>query len=211
MPHTAGENLYAVRQGAAWLLQPLGPPAALAAGGNAVAVRAADGAWTLVPAAPPAGRPCLTVPDAAGAPLLWPVGRRGEEDGGGGEHPLCSVCDAAAPLATAYTVSLSGLPAVCGADAFNGVWTLTHDGDCNWSAQISASRVVELTLLSRWAVTWRDTAPGGPSGDFGAAGAEPCRPETALWTPENCLEPFGCWGLCSSYLTDAACVVAAAG
>ena len=127
-------------------------------------------------------------------------------DAGPSQNPYCSNCTGTDPRAS-YVVTLSGFPFVCGVQYFNGVWTVTQVSDCEWACQLDPTRRLRLSILSGWSVTWQDTAPGGPSGDFLATSGTSCRPETGAWIPNACFEPFGCWGLRTQYLANAACTV----
>lgn len=106
-----------------------------------------------------------------------------------------------------YTVSISGMPSVCTAQLFNGVWTLAWSEDCYWHYDIDAYRRVSLGMTAYgYIVYWR--VYGSVSGSFNSSSGEYCKPETATWEPLDCLEVFGCWGLCSQFYANATCVVA---
>ena len=127
--------------------------------------------------------------------------------GGGcsGMDPLCSHCDCSNYLSDIYYVTISGMPSVCTAQAFNGVWPLAWQQDCVWWYDIDSYRRVTLSISTGWYVGW--AVSGGANGDFSGSDGTGCRPETATWLPNNCFEPFGCWGLRTQFLAYAACTV----
>ncbi len=206
MEYGAGVKAFALWTGSEWVLKPICSADGVAAGANGVAVRVGDG-WVVTPMVLfEPNEHAFAVRAGGGDDVLWPVRCPGAA-GCTGAHPYCSVCPCDAPLAETYTVSLSGFPSICGAQYFNGTHTLTRDSDCAWACNVDATRRVRLSILSGWSVTWQDTAPGGPSGDFLATGGTSCRPETGTGSPNACFEPFGCWGLVTQYASSAACVI----
>ena len=126
--------------------------------------------------------------------------------GVGGVDPYCTNCPASAGLKPTYEITLSGMPPVCTVHAFNGTWTVTWESNCHWTYQIDPWRSVALTLGTPWLVSWGIIA--GPAGDFLGTDIENLKPETGLWIPNDCFEPFGCWGLATQYFANAVCVVA---
>jgi hypothetical protein len=115
-----------------------------------------------------------------------------------GPHLLCSYCPCDAPLKDSYIVTISGFPAICGVDAFNGAWTVTWQYDCTWYYDIDAWHRVSLyNNAGTWLVQWTVSSPGGAYGWFLGSGDPPCQPDGMTWTHNFCFEPFLCWGLCS--------------
>lgn len=116
-----------------------------------------------------------------------------------GQDPLCTDCPCEAGLADNYYVSISGFPAICDVDQFNGVWTLNWVSDCTWEYWIDAWRQVALTMSPglTWTVHWSVAAPGGAGGYFLGSGGSVCAPETNTYASASCFNPFGCFGLCA--------------
>jgi hypothetical protein len=124
-------------------------------------------------------------------------GRLANECLAAGPHPLCSDCNSSAPLTETFTVSISGFPAVCYVDTFNGAWTVTHQSDCVWYYDITAFHRVTLYFASSaWRVAW--AVDGGAGGSFVGSGGSSCDPASMSWSHATCFEPPFCWTLCST-------------
>lgn len=202
MGFEAGDGALAVRAGGGWILKPLCPVEDDTASG--VAVRAGAG-WVVSAAIAPqeedeAG---FAVRDAAGGCVLLAPGCP-EEGGGSGDFeadPLCLPCNRLAyELHETYTVTLSGFPAICTVQNFNGVWTLTWTENCLWTFDITEWHRVTLSRDAGglWQVAWSVNASGGAYGIFTGAGADGCDPTAYLYAHFSCYNPFGCFGLCDA-------------
>ncbi len=208
----SGERAIAVRTAQGWVLKWLCPDAAPAAGAKALAVRAGVG-WVLAPLGEAAGGRYLCVA-TSGQPALIPLGcpENGGEEPCTGNDGRCSICTCTAKLPAAFLVSLSGFPAVCGVEAFNGSWTLNWVADCVWQYDIDAERSVRLNGQEGpfWRVTWSVAGEGGISGYYGGQGGEGCAPESqeyCFWQVSN---TAGCSGLLAALMNDVVVTVAVA-
>ena len=128
------------------------------------------------------------------------------DSGCSGQDPRCSHCHCSAALAAQYTVSISGLPAICGCDGFNGTWSLSWIADCLWRIDTPDSRRIQLSLTTPVAVSWSYLG-GGPSGSFLATSGNACDPSSLVWEPQVCYEPSACTGVCAGFTANGVCVL----
>ncbi len=122
-------------------------------------------------------------------------------DGFPADDSRCQYCDATPPtLCKTYTVVISGFPAICAADTFNGTWTVTWLSDCLWRYNINAFHQVFLDVVAGglWRVSWRVNVPGGINGTFQGGTDADCCPQDRTWSFLFCGNVFGCFGLCAS-------------
>ncbi len=215
MSISLNSNAIAVCSGDGWILQPVCGDGTANGFQNAVAVRS-GGEWVMTPTAlAAAGENAFAIRGPGGEVILLPIGCPQAEDPGeepcAGDDPRCGDCDCAAELAETYTVTISGFPAICTVEKFNGAWTVTWDSDCLWIYDIDASHRVTLSLTGGglWRVNWRVTAPGGASGYYTGSGSPACSPLDYTWSYDYCFNPFGCFNMCSSIQTTGAVTVSA--
>jgi hypothetical protein len=211
MEYQANENAFTARSASGWVLKPVCDPGDLAADGNGFAVRTGDGSWALSPASRAhENENGLAIAAPGGEKILWPIGcpdsgNNGGDDCHGGPHPLCHYCTCYDPIRTSYTVSISGLPAICSAQVFNGVFSVAFRYDCVWWCDVDSDCRLTLQMGAGWSLSW--SIVEGPSGVFRTEGGSPCRPESSVWTPSDCFEPVGCSGLRTAFLANGVCVV----
>lgn len=198
-----GDFAVAVRTGNGWVLKELCPPDE-----RALAVRVGDG-WGLAPLGVSGNGRYLAVRTAAATALLPLQCPEDEDEPCTGTDPLCSICDCAAELAESYQVSISGFPAICGVETFNGSWVLTWRSECVWQCDIDEYRSVRLSGQAGpfWRITWAVASAGGLSGYFGGLDGEACAPETQDYYFWQVSSTIGCTGLADALMDDVAMVL----
>jgi hypothetical protein len=206
MDYGSNDNAFAVWTGRDWILKPACPLGAFPA--NAGAVWTGDD-WVLTPATTAlAPENAIAVTTALGDRVLLPL-RCGESEAGeDGPSPYCSACLLSHGLRSSYAVSISGFPAICSVEVFNGSWTVSHRSDCTWYYDIDAYHRVSLYYNSgSWLVQWTVSSPGGAYGWFLGSGSPACSPDGYTWSYSYCFNPFLCFGLCSGIQSGGSVVV----
>jgi len=124
----------------------------------------------------------------------------------GDPDPLCSHCLCADALPTNFNVTISGFPATCMSDTFNGSWTLPWIRDCTWEYEIDQWFALRLFCQAGpfWILFWAATNSYG--GYFGGYGGEECAPETQIFYPWSC-SAYGCTDLCNTFYNSCVAVV----
>ena len=171
----SGEMAVALRSAGAWALKEICPENT---GSYALAVRSGAG-WAFAPYGTEKDGRYLALASPAGR-LLVPLACD-EDEPCTGDDPLCSVCPCESDLHPSYQVSISGFPAICGVDAFNGSWNLEWRSDCLWQYDIDATRSVRLMAQAGpfWLLHWaQNDGSISIGGYYGGQGGAPCAPET---------------------------------
>lgn len=207
MEYGENANALAFSASGAWVLKPI-----CGGGGgfeNGVAVRT-PGGHVVVPAAPiETGLNAVAVAQAGGGRIVVPIGCPEGEESCSGTDPLCQYCDCTAGLRESYTVTVSGFPAICTVDQFNGVWTATWQSDCSWRCDIDEYRSITLANYSAgtWLVSWGIVTIGTVSGQYLGSGSPACRPTEYTWSYYVCNVPWGCFNLAANLQANGVVVV----